>query len=109
MFYVFEDAEIVADRIGAAVRTTVDSLADEWVSQEPHFTDRMLARIEDAVNHAADTKAAWKARTLTDRGPNAEESLVGADFLGVFEITAPDLTLSKGFLAQAKMLEEGKG
>lgn len=104
MIDLFEDAENVADQIGAAVERTVRSLADGDVNQEPHLTDRLLARIEDAVNEA-ETRLRWRARTLTDHGPRTEESEIGADFYGLFEATTPDATLSKGFLAQAKRLE----
>jgi hypothetical protein len=104
MIDLFEDAEAVADRIGGAVDRTLTSYAGEDVNQEPHFTDRLLARIEDAVNEA-ETRLRWRARTLTDRGPGAEESEVGADFYGLFEATTPDVTFTKGFLAQAKRLQ----
>jgi len=100
-----QDASGVVERITSAVAITVDSLVDGTVNQEPHFTDRMLARIEDAVNEAPNTRARWRARTLTDRGRNAEESVLGADFHGTFEVFSSEIRVAKGFLAQAKLLE----
>lgn len=105
MIDLFEDAEGVAARIGGAVERTVTSVADADVNQEPHFTDRLLARVEDAVNEAQ-TRLRWRARTLTDHGPGAEEAEVGADFYGLFEATTPEATFAKGFLAQVKRLEQ---
>jgi hypothetical protein len=43
------------------------------------------------------------ARTLRDRGADAPEREFGADFVTVFEVVTPEVTLRKGFLAQAKM------
>jgi hypothetical protein len=108
MLALLNAAERLAERIQDAASTTVESRNNGWVEQEPQFTDRLLGRIEDAVNkfdRAGDVQ--WRARTLTDRGPSAEEHRFGADFLGVFEATSSGLSIAKGFLSQAKNLEEG--
>lgn len=47
----------------------------------------------------------WSAKTLTDRGRNAQEREFGADFLAVLEIETWNYNLRKGFLAQAKLVE----
>jgi hypothetical protein len=107
MIALVSDADRLADRIQTATARTVESLKDGWVSQEPHFTDRLLARIEDAVNGFNGDGVHWRARTLTDHGPGSEEKRFGADFLGVFEATTTELSLSKGFLSQSKMLDIG--
>jgi hypothetical protein len=46
----------------------------------------------------------WSAKTLTDRGRGSQESQYGADFMGVLNIALPEFTVSKGFLAQAKLI-----
>jgi hypothetical protein len=107
MLPVLGDSERLSERIERAVDTTVESRNADWIGQEPHFTDRMLARVEDAVNQFEGSAARWRARTLGDRGPRSEESRYGADFLGVFEVTTSGLSFAKGFLAQAKILELG--
>jgi hypothetical protein len=107
MIEVVADSAAVAKRIREAADITVQSLRDEAVTQEPHFTDRLLSRIEDAINRTENTQAKWTAATLRDRGRRAEETLFGADFLGVFECTTPELSTAKGFFAQAKLLESG--
>lgn len=106
MLDYLRDANTVIERIEDAAKRTAQSFAERTVNQEPHFTDRLLSRIEDAVNATAGTRARWTARTLTDRGPGAEESLVGADFHGSFEVFSGQLRVGKGFLAQAKMLAQ---
>jgi hypothetical protein len=47
----------------------------------------------------------WRAKTLTDRGPGAQEAEFGADFVGVLEIRVTGYSVEKGFLAQAKMVD----
>lgn len=96
-----ESARAVAD---AAEATTAD-LRDEQVEQEPAFTDRMLGRISERMDGYATKGIIWKAKTLTDRGRNAQEAQYGADFMGVLEIDIPEMSVRKGFLAQAKLLE----
>ena len=107
MLALLSDAKRLSERMAQAAERTVQSRDNDWIAQEPHFTDRMLARFEDAVNEFEGDCVRWNARTLTDRGPGAEESRFGADFLGVFEATTSGLTFAKGFLSQAKVLENG--
>jgi hypothetical protein len=45
---------------------------------------------------------------LTDRGRASQKRIFGADLLGVLSIRTSRTTLSKGFLAQAKLLGVGK-
>ncbi len=94
----------VAHVIEEAAMGAVAALNDQRVEQEPAFTDRMLGRIEHALEGYEIKGVSWKAKTLTDRGRNAQESKYGADFLGVASIELPNFKLSKGFLAQAKLL-----
>ena len=94
-------------RVAAAANGTVEALEQGRVEQEPAFTDRMLGRIEQAMEGYSHHGVSWTAKTLTDRGPGAQESRFGADFFGVLDIRLPGYSLTKGFLAQAKLVEPG--
>lgn len=94
-----------AKRIAEAANRTTASLVDGRVEQEPAFTDRMLGRIEEAMREFEVHGVRWTAKTLTDRAPGAQEKTYGADFLGVLQISLEDYAVSKGFLAQAKLIE----
>ncbi len=72
---------------------------------EPAFTDRMLGRIEEAMNGYVTKGVRWTAKTLTDRVRNGQEREFGADFAGVLDIELEDFQVKKGFLAQAKKVE----
>lgn len=96
-----------AARIAEAANRTRTSLSDGRIEQEPAFTDRMLGRIEEAMQGFEVKGVRWTAKTLTDRAPNAQEKTFGADFCGVLDIALPDYNVKKGFLAQAKLIEPG--
>jgi hypothetical protein len=68
------------------------------------MTDRMLGAVEESLRNFRVHGVRWTAKTLTDRGANSQESRFGADFLGVLNIRLPDFSVSKGFLAQAKLM-----
>ena len=78
------------------------------VEQEPAITDRMLQAIVQALDGNVKKGFIWNAKTFGDRGPNSQESRVGADFLGVVSAALPEFAVTKGFLAQAKRLERGE-
>ena len=93
-----------AERVSqAASRTTID-FERGLIEQEPAFTDRMLGRIQEAMNGYESKGVRWSAKTLTDRGRGSQEAQYGADFMGVFEASLPEYTTRKGFLAQAKLI-----
>jgi hypothetical protein len=94
-----------ARRVAHAADETVETLRDGRIEQEPAYTDRMLGRIEQAMNEWRVKGVRWAAKTLTDRGPNAQEKQYGADFVGVLDISLPEYAVKKGFLAQAKIIE----
>ena len=64
----------------------------------------MLGAIEQAMHGFRVKGVSWVAKTLTDRGPGAQEKLYGADCRGVLDIDLPDFGVKKGFLAQAKLV-----
>ncbi len=68
------------------------------------MTDRMLGAIEQSLADYRTLGIRWSAKTLTDRGPRSQESIYGADFIGVLNIAIPEFNVSKGFLAQAKLV-----
>lgn len=96
-----------ARTVAEAVNRTATSNQRGQIVQEPDFTSRMVARIEDAVNGSELKGVEWSAHVLSDRGPGAAERTYGADFLGVLSVDLNGFSLRKGFLAQAKLLRHG--
>jgi hypothetical protein len=104
--------EIVRDaaaHVADAAERVSGALRAGRIEQEPAFTDRMLGAIEEAMRDYHAKGVSWTAKTLTDRGRNAQEHRHGADFAGVLSIDLPEFKVKKGFLAQAKMLEPRAG
>lgn len=100
---VREAATCIANAINHSVR----ALKDGRVEHEPAMTDRMLGAIEESLTNYCVKGICWRAKTLTDRGRGSQESKYGADFMGVLDINLPEFTVSKGFLAQAKLIRNG--
>jgi len=96
-----------AAQVAAAADQTVEALRDGRIEDEPHFTGRMLGRIEQAMNGFESRGVRWSAKSLTFSGRGSQESRVGADFAGVLSIELPEYRVHKGFLAQAKRIEPG--
>jgi hypothetical protein len=97
-----------AAHIAEAANGTVEALTSARVEQEPAFTDRMLGRIEHAMEGFEVRGVRSTAKTLTDRSSKAQEPKFGADFVGVLTIDLLDYSVRKGFLAQAKLIEPGE-
>ena len=96
-----------AQQIAGAIDHSIEALREGRVEQEPAMTDRMLGAIEESLVNFRNKGIRWSAKTLTDRGSGSQESRDGADFMGVLNIALPDFTVSKGFLAQAKLIRNG--
>lgn len=94
-----------AEHLANAANQTVETLTDKRIEQEPAFTDRMLGRIEQAMNEYKVKGINWTAKTLKDRGKDSQEKIYGADFIGVLDIDLSDYKVKKGFLAQSKRIE----
>jgi hypothetical protein len=94
-----------AARVAQAANSTTDAFVTGRVEQEPAFTERMLGRIEQAMDGFERHGVQWRAKTLTDRGRGSQERRFGADFMGVLNIRLEDYVLDKGFLVQAKLIE----
>ncbi len=97
-----------ASVVEAAANRALEALRDGRVEQEPQFTDRLLGRVEESMEGYEHKGVSWRAKTLTDRGRNSQEKSYGADFFGVVNIKLPGLSISKGFLAQAKLIGPGE-
>lgn len=107
MITYYHTVRTVANRIAGAIDRSVTALRDKRVEHEPAMTDRMLGAIEEAMNGFESKGIQWTAKTLTDRGKKSQESRDGADFMGVLKIDLPEYQVTKGFLAQAKLVRGG--
>ncbi|NIM13176.1 MAG: hypothetical protein GTO45_13750 [Candidatus Aminicenantes bacterium] len=88
-----------------AARIALDALVSSRIEQEPAFTDRLLGGIEHAMDGFRHEGIIWTAKTFTDRGHKSQESRIGADFAGVLKLDLARVSLSTGFLAQAKLVD----
>ena len=108
---MLKDWRIIQDsarRIADAANHTVDEYVAGHVEHEPEFTGEMLGRMKEAMNGFVTRGVRWTAKTLTSQCPKAQESVFGADFMGVLEFDLPEYRIKKGFLAQAKRIEPGR-
>jgi hypothetical protein len=94
----------VADVVTKAAKQTIEDLRDCWIEQESPFTGELLANIQNQLDGKTIKGIHWKAKTLTDRGRQSQESKLGADFLGVLTIDLLGFRVMKGFFAQAKLI-----
>ena len=97
-----------ACRVAGAMVRSVEALHQGRVEHEPQLTDRMLGAVEETLRDFTTNGVLWTAKTLTDQAPGAQESKYGADFMGVLSIELPEFHVSKGFLAQAKLIRNGR-
>jgi hypothetical protein len=98
----------IADIVTASAKKTIDDLRDGCVEQEAPFTDRLITNIQNQLDGKTIKGIHWRAKTLTDRGKESQESIFGADFLGVLTLELQDLHITKGFFAQAKLIRRTK-
>lgn len=96
-------------KIRRAEKETLDALRARRCEQEPQITDRLLGVMEHLLNNVIIGGVRWTAKTLTDRGRGSQESLFGADFLAVFSVSIDGFNVTKGFMAQAKLVEPTDG
>jgi hypothetical protein len=90
----------VANMVTNASKQTIEDLRDGWVEQETHFTDRLIANVQNHLDGKIIKGVRWKAKTLSDHGRRSQESTFGADFLGVLTLDLEELRVMKGFFAQ---------
>ena len=108
MLYKLGIIRAISRQIKRAEEETLADHAAGRTQQEPDFTSRLITRIQNAVRGQTTRGISWWAYTLTDRATGSQEHRFGADFAGLLEIRLPELTVVKGFLAQAKLLA-GRG
>ena len=107
MIPYYHAVRTAATHIANAIDHSIDALREYRVEHEPAMTDRMLGAIEMSLRDYRVKGIRWSAKTLTDRGRGSQESKYGADFMGVLDIALPGFKVSKGFLAQAKLIRNG--
>jgi hypothetical protein len=84
------------------------SILTNRVPDEPSITNRFLQQLESSINNIGQVRGIqFLATTISSLGPNTQESRVGADFLGILNIQIPGMSVSKGFLCQAKRSGSG--
>lgn len=109
MLYAYKIADNAALTATKAAYGTLDDLQKKRVRQEHHFTDRMLGRIAQAMDGYEVNGVTWNATTATDKARGAQETIYGADFMGLLHVDVPGYQVSQGFLAQAKLIEPYEG
>ena len=77
------------------------------VQSEDHITSRLIDRIRVQVDDLKVNGIRWSAVETVSQGKDSQERATGADLLAVLRIDVPPVTLTKGFLAQAKILQPG--
>jgi len=87
-----------------AEKTALRDLQNGLVKDEEGVTERLIGAIHHEFNFRIHKGVRWSAMTLTAHKRNAQETTVGADLLGVLQISLKDYSVQKGFLAQAKLL-----
>ena len=105
---MFKNKQLVkkaVSKIAIAARLALQDLEQGRAQQEPAITDRFIAYAQMQLNGQSLAGVRWTAVTLPDRGPNSAESQIGADLLSVVRFELPDFSVTKGFLAQAKLVE----
>ena len=98
----------VSELVTLGAKQTLVDFRNGWIEQEAPFTDRLVANLQNQIDGKTIKGIRWKAKTLTDRGTRSQESLYGADFLGILSLDLHDLRVTKGFLAQAKLFRSRK-
>ena len=99
------------DLIAAAMASAVDEkCASHYggITQEPALTARIGETLENKLDGAVVN--GWMINVVTqdfpDRGPGSLERATGADLYVGIAVTADGRTTSKGFLAQAKWVDD---
>jgi len=101
----------IVHNIGELVKNAETQIIEQMerheIQNETTTTDRFLGTIVNEVNqhglgHSFPEGFTIRATTLTDRGPNSQESRFGADFCIILDIEGDNFRLRKGVLFQAK-------
>jgi hypothetical protein len=90
-------AEVITGQLAEVVQQRRDGI----VREEEDFTSAMLGQIRSGLQRVHVGGVAWEAAVLRKQ---TEEPHLGADVIGVLEVELPDYRVTKGFLAQAKLI-----
>lgn len=90
--------------VESAEHNAIRGFSQGSIETEPTLTDRLLGAIEVAFEQGLECEGySIRVRTLRDRGPNCPEKEFGADLISVLHVDVKGFSISKGFLAQAKI------
>jgi hypothetical protein len=89
----------VHSHLEQAISRTLRDYQEKVILDEPQITDRLLSRVQDALESVNAPNMRFKAITFS---PHTEEPLYGADFAGFLVLEFPNAMRRKFFLAQAK-------
>lgn len=90
-------AEVITGQLAEVVQQRRDGI----VREEEDFTSAMLGEIRSGLRRVHVRGVAWDAAVLRKQ---SEESQVGADLIGILEVELAAYQVTKGFLAQAKLI-----
>jgi hypothetical protein len=108
MYLSRPDVLAAATACEAAGQSVGELIARGSLVEEDDVTSVLIDRIRTRVAGLSISGVHWDARKTTSRSRGSEEHRSGADLLGVLEVNLPEITLRKGFLAQAKLYKFGK-
>lgn len=96
----------ISSEVGKATSSAEASYRNGDAPYEVDITGRLLGALEARLDKREIKGIHWRAKQFkTGRGSGAEEKRTGADFMGFLDLQVDQLTVQKGFLAQAKRVE----
>jgi hypothetical protein len=101
-------AAIFAGEVEAIGLDLAQQLRENRIQAEDAFTSRLIDRIAQRFNRRRLAGIEWNAIETIAQGPDAQERATGADLLGVLQVELPTVRVAKGFLAQAKLVSQGR-
>ena len=115
----FEEADLLANKMVDAIMRVVSDYEHEDVVGEEAFSEQLCGRLKETLSGFATETIQWQADTATaERGRGRllgrsltkwkEEPELGADLVMVLDVDTPEFSVKKGYLAQAKRLENGQ-
>lgn len=114
-----QDAEELAKKLTRAAEDVSADYTEEDVIGEEDFSSQLCGRLKETLRDFETNTMVWQVRTAESEKGFArirartlhkvvEEPLFGADIVMTIEAVGSNFEVKKGFLAQAKRLEQGK-
>lgn len=102
----------VVRRLGELVtnaeRNIIEKYHTKWIATENNITDRFFERLEIIFEQESqEGDIIFKSKTFKDKGEGASEKIFGSDVLGILNVDLVNYSVTKGFLAQAKVTGRG--